>query len=233
LSNNPGRTPLGVSMRSPLGVFWRDVVPIEMIICFVSCTFYDGFGVPVNSENYYNGSAGAAYLADKARLDVAMAAKGNPVYLVVYPVADLYLNPAGWLSYLAPVRTSTLYLISYIYHSNSTTGFTIDEIYSSITQSVNSWKWPVRASYNYHTHDGHHDPARVPFADFAPSLDRCRFFIEDSDAMTSSDLEPDISTLASNLDDAGVSYSTTLYSGSGVAENQGRWIDWLASYYGY
>lgn len=222
----PKRSNLGAFMRSPLGVLWREIVPVEMIICFVSVTFVDVFGFPQNSVNYYSGQSGSFYRADGARFDNTDA----PVYIVLYPVATPYIDFGGGWNYPFYVGGA---LVSYIYHTIANTRIGIDEIYSSITDSDNQSNWPVYASWNGAAHQGHHDPARSPIADFTPTLTNCRFFIESSDSMSRSDLEPDISTLEANLDAAEVSYSQTIFPGSGIAENQGRWLDWLATHFGY
>jgi len=213
-------------MRSPLGALWREKIEVTMIICFVSVTFYNEFYEAQNSVNYYNGSPGAAYLADKTRFDNTDA----PVYIVFYPVATPYIDYGGGWSRPYYVGSG---LVSYIYHTVSNNQIGIDEIYDSITDENNTSKWPSYSGWSAASDDGHHDPARTPFSDFAPRMTNCKMFIENSDSMNRSDIATDLNALEATLTAAGVEYDETLYSGSGVDENQGRWLNWLANYFGY
>jgi len=232
LTNLPGRTPLGAFYRSPLGVFDRGAADNIAIICFVSATEMHFATSNVNYYSFYSApppSGWGYWIADWNRW---MSMPSHPVWTVVVTVRPFWASAYEEMPYKL-----SAYVATEVHHRNiSGLGLygdsaNIDLIYDHLT---GPYTWPTTSTPNYANYNfykGFHNPTRTTPLQ---SMTEVKFFIENSTTgINRALLDPKITTLENQLTALGIPWSETIFTGTGVAGQQGRWLGWLCDYYGF
>ncbi len=226
LTQYPEYTPLRAVYRSPMGFPAR--TGGELILSIVTVSSEDAMGTPDVDQNVYNSDV-AKWRTDNDRWKAYRASNGVPPFIVMAYIVVGW----SWASYSPPYYSTSddtprhVYLADEHDGNNTMAGDYLTDTVSNVTDDY--WEWGVYGAAGAY---GIYMP-EYGFRKQPSVFSSVKLMLEDSDNMTNYvDMATALSNLTDIFDTGGTSYTTTTYTGSGGANDQGRWMEWVCDYIG-